>query len=90
MTTLSTFSTLPIISPLAISASSLAPDQQAQAARATVGLGEIPDRALLHIRGSDTQALMHGIELKIGDVKVKPSGIQARLFQPAAARSARA
>jgi heterotetrameric sarcosine oxidase gamma subunit len=75
---LPTLSDLPIASPLPATSGSLSPDEQAQAARTTVGLGEISGRTLLHLRGNDAESVLQAEHMNIGDV-IDQSGLLARL-----------
>ena len=78
MAVLATFADLPIVSPLgSVKFSDETPEQQARLARTWVGLGEITDRGLLHIRGNDAEAALQESAMKIGDV-VTQDGLLAR------------
>lgn len=76
---LTTFADLPIASPLTAEPSNLPPEQQAHAARAGGGLGEIGDRALLHLRGSGIEEALGLGEMKIGAVRAVDDGLLIRL-----------
>lgn len=79
MTTLPTFSALPIASPLTLTASDLPGDEQARLARAAVGLGELAGRTLLHVRGAAAENVLQGADMPIGAVRTTADGLLARL-----------
>jgi heterotetrameric sarcosine oxidase gamma subunit len=76
---LMTFASLPIVSPLKVTPSRLAPEQQTQIIRAGVGLGEISDRALLHLRGNGIETALETGEMPIGTVRTIDDGLLIRL-----------
>ncbi|MEO8394638.1 MAG: sarcosine oxidase subunit gamma family protein [Chloroflexota bacterium] len=63
MAVLETFSELPIVSPLAS-----IPDEDTLGVTISVGLSEITNRGLLHIRGNEAEAALRASAMKIGDV----------------------
>src|SRR5688572_23582815 len=75
MPVLSTFSDLPIASPLV----GILPDQSAEITDSALGLAEITGRALLHIRGDNAAAVLQVADMKIGDVAEWQDGMIARL-----------
>src|SRR5688572_22098023 len=75
MSVLSTFSDLPIASPL----TGILPDQSADFTDSTLGLTEISERALLHIRGDNAAAVLQVADMKLGDVAEWQDGMIARL-----------
>jgi heterotetrameric sarcosine oxidase gamma subunit len=72
MTVLPTFCDLPITSPL----TGVFPDQITVSA---LGIGEISDRALFHMRGNTAEAAFHVSDMSIGDVAARHDGLLARL-----------
>ena len=75
MTVLSTFSELPITSPLA----GILPDQRAEFTGSSLGLTEITGRALLNVRGDEAAAALQCADMKIGDAAARRDGLIARL-----------
>jgi len=72
MTTLPTFAEFALASPLALrdGASSL---------NASVGLGQLSGRTLLHLRGAEAETALQVHDMKIGDVAAVEDGLLARL-----------